>query len=323
MIPVPGQVRKAFSVIISVRTLFFWLVIAATLLSVTFFFYMISPLVALVFEDCRQYAISSEEIQNYESQPQQIPKILHQTWKNETVPTVWKGTQESCIKKNSEFEYRLWTDADGREFIEKNYAWFLETYDSYPYNIQRADVIRYFILSHYGGVYLDLDDGCQKNLSPLLQFQFWLRQTTPTGISNDAIGSIPQHPFLLSVIKSLQAAKRNWGFPYITVMATTGPLFLSVTWQQYIASQQELALERQSRIRVLMLPDYKGSNSSFFYIVKGNSWHAGDSALFTDKNLWFAIILVFVILVALKVVCCSAKKSKVQSSTRFQENNIV
>ena len=38
------------------------------------------------------------------------------------------------------------------------YEWFLETWDAYPYNIERADAIRYFVLHHYGGIYLDLDD---------------------------------------------------------------------------------------------------------------------------------------------------------------------
>jgi mannosyltransferase OCH1-like enzyme len=42
-------------------------------------------------------------------------------------------------------------------FIKERYPWFLPIFDSYPYNIQRADVIRYFALAYYGGTYLDLD----------------------------------------------------------------------------------------------------------------------------------------------------------------------
>jgi mannosyltransferase OCH1-like enzyme len=38
------------------------------------------------------------------------------------------------------------------------YPWFLETFDGYPYPIQRADAIRYFVLHHFGGIYIDLDD---------------------------------------------------------------------------------------------------------------------------------------------------------------------
>jgi mannosyltransferase OCH1-like enzyme len=53
---------------------------------------------------------------------------------------------------------QLWTDKKSREFIAAEYPWFLETFDGYPYPIQRADAIRYFVLHHFGGIYIDLDD---------------------------------------------------------------------------------------------------------------------------------------------------------------------
>ena len=88
-----------------------------------------------------------------------IPKIIHQTWKNETIPDKWKTYHQSWKTHFPTLEYKhiLWTDKDNREFIKENYNWFLETFDNYPKNIQRADAIRYFILYHYGGIYADLD----------------------------------------------------------------------------------------------------------------------------------------------------------------------
>jgi mannosyltransferase OCH1-like enzyme len=53
---------------------------------------------------------------------------------------------------------QLWTDELSMEFIAREYPWFLETFQNYPYPIQRADAIRYFVLAHYGGIYIDLDD---------------------------------------------------------------------------------------------------------------------------------------------------------------------
>ena len=47
--------------------------------------------------------------------------------------------------------------------MNKEYSSFLPVYESYPYNIQRVDAARYFILYHFGGVYLDLDIGCKSN----------------------------------------------------------------------------------------------------------------------------------------------------------------
>ena len=94
-----------------------------------------------------------------------IPKIIHQTWKNETIPDNWKSYHDSWKKHFPEPEYKhiLWTDKDNREFIKQNYNWFLDTFDNYPKNIQRADAIRYFILYHYGGIYADLDCEVREN----------------------------------------------------------------------------------------------------------------------------------------------------------------
>jgi hypothetical protein len=34
----------------------------------------------------------------------------------------------------------------------------LKTYDGYRFPVQRVDAVRYFLLLHYGGIYLDLDN---------------------------------------------------------------------------------------------------------------------------------------------------------------------
>src|SRR5947208_4237900 len=60
------------------------------------------------------------------------------------------ATRDPTTNELTPNSLQLWTDAKARYLIEKEYNWFLETYDSYPYMIQRADVIRYFVLAHYG-----------------------------------------------------------------------------------------------------------------------------------------------------------------------------
>lgn len=94
-----------------------------------------------------------------------IPKIVHQTWKNNNIPDKWKNFHQTWKDKFNEDEYQhiLWTDEDNRKLIKDHYSWFLNTYDNYPRNIQRADAIRYFILYHYGGIYADLDCEVREN----------------------------------------------------------------------------------------------------------------------------------------------------------------
>ena len=187
--------------------------------------------------------------------------------------------------------FQLWTNEKSREFIAAEYPWFLETFDGYKYPIQRADSIRYFILAHYGGTYIDLDDvridpdacsrtsnnqqGCNRRLDPLLAYPAWVRRTVPTGISNDAMGSVPQHPFFLRVIELLQQYDRHWLLPYITVMYSTGPLFLSVIWKEYMQDHPS----DSSRVRILMQDEYNKYSWSFFTHHTGNSWHGKDAHL--------------------------------------------
>ncbi len=61
-----------------------------------------------------------------------------------------------------------WTDKDNRAFIRSHYPTFLGLYDDYTSNIKKADAVRYFILHHYGGLYVDCDFECLKPFDPLI-----------------------------------------------------------------------------------------------------------------------------------------------------------
>ena len=73
---------------------------------------------------------------------QRIPKIIHQTWRDTNIPAEWRAAQAACKALHPDFEYRLWTDAQSRDFIAAKFPDLLETWDSYPFKIQRADAIR-------------------------------------------------------------------------------------------------------------------------------------------------------------------------------------
>jgi mannosyltransferase OCH1-like enzyme len=259
------------------------------LIIIGFLIHAFGTLVSLLFENGGDDRIHRSDIPApgsnlIDNRTQLIPKILHQTYINATIPDRWRAGQQSCLDLHPDYEYKLWTDEKSRQFIAKEYPWFLATFDSYPFPIQRADTIRYFVLAHYGGIYIDLDDGCNRKLDPLLSYPAWLRVTTPSGISNDAMGSIPQHPFFLSVIEQLAGYNRNWIMPYITVMYSTGPLFLSVIWKEYLRTMRP-SIEH---VRILGQDEYKGYPWSFFNVVKGNSWHGKDAqTIFWAGRHWF------------------------------------
>lgn len=232
--------------------------------------------ITLLHDDSFQDALLDVELNPTDGvieKPKIIPKIIHQTYKSNQIPEIWKPGQQACVDLHPDYQYILWTDDMAREFIAEEYPWFLSVWDSYPYPIQRADAIRYFALAHYGGIYIDLDDGCKRRLDPLLTVPAFVRKTIPTGISNDVMGSVPRHPFFIKAMDSLKNYKRNWLVPYITIMYSTGPLFLSVIWKQY----KRWGVPEAGKVRILLPEDYKTHTYSFFTIAQGSSWHMDDA----------------------------------------------
>ena len=263
------------------RGLIIFLLINALILA--FLAHSVFTLFTLLFEDGADDAIPRAELPNdnttlfFDTSAQLIPKVLHQTYIDENIPAHWQPAQKSCIDLHDDYEYILWTDKKSRDFIAAMYPWFLQTFDRYPYPIQRADTIRYFILVHYGGIYLDLDVGCRRRLDPFLAYPAWLRRTLPTGISNDAMGAAPHHPFFQQVVDSLQSYDRHWLLPYVTIMYSTGPLFLSEVWKKWMNENVDRPSDWYGRVRVLTPKGYMGSDWAFFSHYQGSSWHRGDA----------------------------------------------
>lgn len=90
------------------------------------------------------------------------------------------------------------------------------------------------------------------------------------------MGSVPGHPFFLYVIEKLEDYNRNWFSPYITIMSSTGPLFLSLMWRHYLKEEQP---EQSQRLRIVFPDAYMGHKWSFFTHHVGNSWHKWDTEL--------------------------------------------
>ena len=145
-----------------------------------------------------------------------IPAIIHQIWKDEDIPPVWRCFAESWKRHHPEWEYRLWTDRSARNYVAENYPEALPAYDAFPYDIQRADFARYLILHGCGGVYADLDMECLRPVSPLLVGRTFVACLEPEKharaqgvgkmVCNAFMASVPRHPFLTQVIGSLTAS---------------------------------------------------------------------------------------------------------------------
>jgi hypothetical protein len=172
----------------------------------------------------------------------QIPHIVHQTWKETLLPLSLKPYLQSWKKYNPTWEYWFWTDADARLLVQTRFPDLLGMYDKFEKAVQRADVIRYFILYEFGGVYADLDVEALKPLDnftkphhciisnePLLHtYLIWKKDRLPC---NAFMASIPKHPFFKFLITRLPVYDRRT--KRSEVMLKTGPLMLDVAMGEY------------------------------------------------------------------------------------------
>ncbi|MCX5519506.1 glycosyltransferase [Kaistia defluvii] len=98
-----------------------------------------------------------------------IPTIIHQTWRDRNIPPSLQGYVASWPRLHPGWEIRLWTDDDLALLVRQEYPHLAEQYFGYPRAIQRADLGRYLVLHHQGGVYADLDAEALRSFDVLLQ----------------------------------------------------------------------------------------------------------------------------------------------------------
>jgi mannosyltransferase OCH1-like enzyme len=223
-----------------------------------------------------------------------IPAIMHHIAISEEIPEIWQYSYESCvfdIHHRDIFKFHLWTDTTARNFIADNYPDFLKVYDSYPYTIQRVDAVRYYLLYHYGGIYLDMDVGCRTQVD-FLRFQSikaLFPITSPIGVSNDVMISIPKHPFMKFLIDQLPRYQSHWLFKYPTVMFSTGSGFLSYMLYLYsFTAEGSVSRAPNGNKDIALIDNFAYTQVNFFH-VEGSSWHGWDARLITVSSVLISV----------------------------------
>ena len=151
-----------------------------------------------------------------------IPRILHHSWKNSDIPLHWISAYNSCLDAHAGYKFVLWTDEDIDRFIKAEYSWFYQFFHNYENDIERVDAARYFILYHYGGVYVDLDVGCRMPTHEMLSktngYKVIIPAGYPTGLTNWFMASTKHHSLFRQVLETLKAAYGTYGTSYASIM---------------------------------------------------------------------------------------------------------
>lgn len=99
-----------------------------------------------------------------------IPKIIHQTWKSDTLPPILKLLYDENVKllKNKGYTFKLWSDKSILDFINQYYPNYYNIYSLARTGVQRGDISRILLVKHFGGIYIDLDVLVMRDFADLI-----------------------------------------------------------------------------------------------------------------------------------------------------------
>ena len=179
-----------------------------------------------------------------------------------------------------DYQYMIWNFEDSELFIAKHHPWLLSTWRTYPYDVLRADLLRYLILYHYGGIYLDVDISCIKSFDPYVQNNISsiahtvVRPSYPSWYGIDVIWSKPGSPLMWEVLVNAPYVNRWYGLPYTTVMFGAGTVYFGNVLNAYPCQEH-----------ITVVPFYFFTEKYFVHHY-ASAWHHWDGyvILFFYKN---------------------------------------
>lgn len=130
-----------------------------------------------------------------------IPKTIHQIWVgNKKLPKLYQAYAKTWLKHNKNWQYKLWTDKDVKNWQGEFYL--KDLYDRAYTAQEKADILRLNVIYKYGGLYVDTDLECLKNFDPLHEkYEFYT--TSPLSI----FASKPNNPIFLKIFNRI---RQNW-----------------------------------------------------------------------------------------------------------------
>lgn len=276
----------------------------------------------------------SEVVRNYEAKPgfhqdeAVVPRVLHHifhNWtdpQNEVLPPEYSQRRQSCMDMTEGWEHWLWSAERSREFIADEYPWFLHTYDNFRMPIQRVDTLRYFLIRHYGGIYLDLDNPCLTSLEPLRYYPAWVVDGGAGSLSNDGIAGQPNHPFWIMLTNSIISYAWNYPLPFLTISYATGQWFETEIWEKYHA---QLPATERPLTRILTDAPPGDPETIFFFRDEeggGGTWTNWDNIMFdwiAYHNTEFISIIVLVVGALLVGLLFLVRRCRASRSNVYQK----
>ena len=165
-----------------------------------------------------------------------IPKVFHQIWVGDrSLPATATEFADTWRRHHPGWDLRLWTDENLPDGLVNR-----DIYEQTTIPAQRADILRHEVLYQFGGVYLDTDFECLRNIEPLLSgATYFYADELPGMPSIGILGCTPRHEFARWC---LDRVPERWPWKEGEILNETGPGFFRRAIVEYLGERQAIPL---------------------------------------------------------------------------------
>jgi len=214
--------------------------------------------------------------------PWRIPHILHQSWKNSSLPEATKNSINVWREAMPDWPRSFYTDEDNRLLWKGVAPTCLPLYEFWPENISRADAARILYMRQWGGVYADLDvTPCGSFDALSLKYDLVLVRSPKGFISNFFMASAAGHPFwdyaLEKLCRNETHELKNPSNGGQAVMWVAGPRFLDEAWTEW--SAEEVKAKRKSMLKRAKVYDFQDFQEEVARHDWSGTWHCREGGV--------------------------------------------
>lgn len=132
-----------------------------------------------------------------------IPRHFHWIWLGDrAMPARHAEWIAGWLALHPGWEHTIWTEANRPRLCNE------VQYRAAANHSQKSDVLRYEVLLEHGGVYLDGDVQCCRNIEPLITgcSAFIGREASWAGVGGAVFGAIAGHPWVQAIVDRIPSA---------------------------------------------------------------------------------------------------------------------
>jgi mannosyltransferase OCH1-like enzyme/glycosyltransferase involved in cell wall biosynthesis len=159
----------------------------------------------------------------------EIPKLMHFIWiGNAPFPPMYEYYIQTWLSHHPDWTFCFWCDENIPKLVNQNF------YDSAKHPAMKADILRYELLYFMGGVYVDSDFLCLRNMDELLvDITGFTGYESPDFMAIGLMGFKPHDPVLYQIIIQIPYNIINSRHLDKSIPQLTGPVFFTSIWNKY------------------------------------------------------------------------------------------